>query len=537
MSEKEYQSTRIVKFIKESKIENRKTNDSYQAKMPPVRARKQRRGPKAKPIHERSLSQQQLAPIKRPERSYSQVQKIRVLTFLEHHQIPCRYSGEYRKPTIQEASAMYQIPRQTISNWVMNKKEIEKVGRNSQSRMREELGESGRVLWPELESQLYSDFIERREAGRRVRQSWFRIQSKFQFRSLYTDVSSDVFPFSNGWFRGFLSRYKISLRTITKKAQKLPAEYETLIINWLRFNRRNSQPRTEFFWEVSINRPVGRYELANICNFDERPIPYDYLQGKTYNPAGEKTIWVNESQSGWDKRQASQVWCIFADRIPRIPPMIIFRGTGTRLNAEKPHYHPGVLVEFNATAYMNHTLFERYITNHLIPALGGRPSLFALDLMGSHRTPTILDLLRRNNIVPSLIPGGCTSLIQPLDVSVNKPLKELIRDMTDERIFQLKSAADFEKWTVSDRSIMTTHCVGNAFSQFHSTKANLIATSFRKVGLSLPIDGSLAQELDIKGFTHLEIGDWRNDLRPIDDRANVEDEGHEEIEFVSSLDA
>ena len=62
-----------------------------------------------------------------------------------------------------------------------------------------------------------------------------------------------------------------------------------------------------------------------------------------------------------------------------MPPMIIFHGTGKRLRAENLHYHPGVLVEYNLTAYMNDALFEKYVTNYLIPALARRPTLFALD--------------------------------------------------------------------------------------------------------------------------------------------------------------
>ena len=89
-----------------------------------------------------------------------------------------------------------------------------------------------------------------------------------------------------------------------------------------------------------------------------------------------KTVWVKESRSGWDKRQASLVLCIFADGILRVPPMVIFHGTGQRLAAEKAKYDPGILVEFNSTAYMNDRLFEPYIREHLLPVLGGRPTLF-----------------------------------------------------------------------------------------------------------------------------------------------------------------
>jgi len=158
--------------------------------------------------------------------------------------------------------------------------------------------------------------------------------------------------------------------------------------------------------------------------------------------------------------------------------MIIFHGTGRRMGRERERYYHNVSVECNPTAYMNDNLFERYITEHLIPVLGGRPNLFALDLMGSHKTPAVLNCLRQNNITPSLIPTGCTSLLQPLDVSVNKPLKEVIQDLTDERIFKLESVDEFEKWTVSERRIMTTDTVGKAFYQFHEEKSALIRTSF-----------------------------------------------------------
>jgi len=350
-------------------------------------------------------------------------------------------------------------------------------------------------------------------------------------------VNPNIFRFSNGWFYGFLGRNKISLRSITKKATKIPADYELLVVNWLRFNRRNSQPRSGNFWDVAIKRPVGRYELSNICNLDERPIPFEYLNGtrKTYDLVGSKTIWAKESRSGWNKRQATLVLCIFANGIARVPPMVIFHGTGQRLRVEKERYHKGVLVEYNSTAYMNDILFERYITNHLIPVLGGRPTLFALDLMGSHKTPAIFDILRQNDITPSLIPGGCTSLVQPLDISVNKPLKEMLRDLTDQKIFELESMEAFERWTIGDRRVMTTECVGNAFHHFHSQKAEIIRSSFRNVGLSLPIDGSSDSMLDIKGFGNLQIGDWRQDLRTLDELADVGDTGDMEddsIEFV-----
>ena len=149
-----------------------------------IRSPKKRRGPKPKPIYERILSQRELKPIRKTERTYSQSQKLRVLIFLEHHRIPCRLLGEYRRPTQQEASDLYQIPTRTISRWVGLRSKIEGLGRDSSVRKDAGLGNTGRILWPELEEQLYRDFIERRREGRIVRQGWFRIQSQFRFREI-----------------------------------------------------------------------------------------------------------------------------------------------------------------------------------------------------------------------------------------------------------------------------------------------------------------------------------------------------------------
>lgn len=411
------------------------------------------RGPKPKMIKDRILKLEDLKPILRAECSWSQRQKIRVLVFLYHHRIPIK-SGRYRGPTQQEASEIYGVPQRTISGWVQKQTEIETL--NSRIARSPRMVNQSRCQWPELESRLYRLFLDRREQGQAIRTGWFRIHSLAIFRELFPNASYHtcvaVFRFSNGWFQGFIGRYRISLRCITKKAQGIPEDYRQRVVNWLQFNRRNSQllstdiyPNPSNWLETVLCRAVGRYDLCNICNFDETPLPFEYLSGQTYNAIGSKTVWVKESKSGWDKRKASLVLCIFADGVNRIPPMIIFHGEGTVYEKEAPDYHPGVLVEFNTTAYMNDHLFLKYIELHLLPVLGNRPSLFAIDLCSSHKTPTVLKTLRHHKIMPSLIPAGCTSLVQPLDVSINKPLKARIRDLTDEAILDCERVEDFEK--------------------------------------------------------------------------------------------
>jgi len=51
----------------------------------------------------------------------------------------------------------------------------------------------------------------------------------------------------------------------------------------------------------------------------------------------------------------------------------------------------------------------------------------ALDMFGSHKTEEVLDTMRAHDITLGIIPGGCTSLVQPLDVSINRPFKDILK--------------------------------------------------------------------------------------------------------------
>ena len=175
-----------------------------------------------------------------------------------------------------------------------------------------------------MEARLYARFSQRRKEGLVVRRIWFQLASKLAFRESYPDRDPGLqeFEFSTSWFNGFLSRWNISLRATTNKAQYVPAHYQHLIVNWLQFNRQNSQLRIgDYRYEV------GRFDLAHIANMDQTPLPFEYLTGRTYSHKGDKTIWAKSEKAGWDKRQATLVLTAFADGIGRVKPLIIFRAS------------------------------------------------------------------------------------------------------------------------------------------------------------------------------------------------------------------
>ena len=62
-----------------------------------------------------------------------------------------------------------------------------------------------------------------------------------------------------------------------------------------------------------------------------------------------------------------------------------------------------------------------------MPYVQGKPALLSLDTFSGHLTEAVKDAFDKCGTKMLVIPGGCTSVLQPLDISINKPFKSYIR--------------------------------------------------------------------------------------------------------------
>ena len=71
----------------------------------------------------------------------------------------------------------------------------------------------------------------------------------------------------------------------------------------------------------------------------------------------------------------------------------------------------------------------QWVRHHWKPHVEG-PTVLLLDQCKAQKTPSIESLLSSEcNTTSVLIPPGCTSLVQPLDVIFNAPFKHLADDL------------------------------------------------------------------------------------------------------------
>ena len=77
--------------------------------------------------------------------------------------------------------------------------------------------------------------------------------------------------------------------------------------------------------------------------------------------------------------------------------------------------------------WMDGTLMMRWINEIYLKYTGSKKSLLVMDTFSAHCSDEIISLLSKHHSRFALIPGGCTSKLQPLDVSLNKPFKQVCR--------------------------------------------------------------------------------------------------------------
>ena len=108
--------------------------------------------------------------------------------------------------------------------------------------------------------------------------------------------------------------------------------------------------------------------------------------------------------------------------------------------------------------------------------------LLVLDSYPAHRTQEVREALIERNVDVVYIPGGCTALAQPVDVSIAKPFKDDVRDtwvtwMREDGL--LTAAGNLRQPTRQD----VLSWVGRAWL---SVRPDIIVTAFKSAQFPTP---------------------------------------------------
>ena len=177
-------------------------------------------------------------------------------------------------------------------------------------------------------------------------------------------------------------------------AQKLPATLEERI--------------QAFYRQIKGETEINKFGVVG--NMDETPLYFDVVPGMVLNKKGKQSLVVVPQEI------KSDIWLLSLDSVVLLA-LAIFKGK------KHPKIHEvGVFIRVQEKAREDETMMMEWIDLVIWEqATEGRRALLILDSLSAHITMAIKQKLKEINTVPVVIPGGCTSKVQPLDMNLNKP--------------------------------------------------------------------------------------------------------------------
>jgi hypothetical protein len=303
----------------------------------------------------------------------------------------------------RETANKFEIEPKQLRDWLKNKEKLMKVAPYIQK-----LAPGSRPKYPELETELLDWFKESRSQLKVVTR--YMIQAKarsFANRAVYQDMYTNInaAKFSQKWVDGFMTRHNLVNRRKTTVAQRLPDDYVEL--------------QNSFLSYILYQRKENQYPLSLIGNMDETPLSFNLPNSTTIEQRGTKTVSI--LSTGHERSNFTVVLGCLADGT-KLPPVIIFK----LVNVPREEFPDGVIIRANAKGWMNEDEMSWWVENvwtQRASRASNPKSLLVLDAFTAHRTDTVKRRFYRKNTDIAIIPGGLTSRLQPLDVSLNKSFK------------------------------------------------------------------------------------------------------------------
>lgn len=278
------------------------------------------------------------------------------------------------------------------------------------------------------------------------------------------------FKASFGWCRRFMIRNGFSLRRRTTICQKLPADFDQKLVSFQRY--------------IMQLRKKNQYSLGQIGNADETPIYFDMPVNYTVAKKGSKQVSIKTA--GYEKQRITAMLCATADG-KKLPPYLIFKRKTVPKNEVFPK---DVIIRAQPKGWMTEELMKDWIDvvwNKRPGAMLQPKSLLVLDAFKGHTTDPVKNALKKKKSDIGIIPGGMTSQLQPLDVCLNKPVKDYIKQ-------------EYNKWLSNDDLPLTAtgkvkRASASTIAQWVSIAwkripEEMVRKSFKKCCISNNLDGS-----------------------------------------------
>ncbi|CAI7791476.1 unnamed protein product [Closterium sp. NIES-53] len=242
------------------------------------------------------------------------------------------------------------------------------------------------------------------------------------------------------------------------------------------------------FWQF-VRDARNEYAIDNryIINADQTPLWLEMPATTIVEQTGMKSVPFRSA--GYQKERVTVMLACTATG-ENLKPWVFFK----RKTLPKGDFPNDVVVGCQENGWMEATGVIQWLDEGVVPFLKpkfgvqSRSAMLVLDSYRGHLTKEVKARFAALNIVPAVIPAGCTADVQLLDMSVNKSFKASVRQQ-------------YQSWFEAD-GMNTLTPAGNIKKPppevvlqlisraWKAVPADLIKKSFLTCGISNALDGS-----------------------------------------------
>ena len=262
--------------------------------------------------------------------------------------------------------------------------------------------------FPEIDDAVFMFFQERCKTGLFVSYDLLREEAIKKARSLR--IPHSCFKASKGWVIRFMRQMGLALRRRMMICQKLPKDFEQKLLN--------------YHWYITKLRKTGNFLMGQMANTDETAIYLDMSPNYTLEQKGVKELLLKTT--GCEKLHLTVMLAATADG-RKLPPLLILK---RKTLPKSEAFLKDILVRAQEKGWMMEELILEWLKivwGRRPRAFLNQPSMLVLDAFKGHLSDSMKNQLCKMKTELVVIPGGMTSVLQPMDVSINKPFKDRLR--------------------------------------------------------------------------------------------------------------
>ena len=351
------------------------------------------------------------------------------------------------------------IPARTLQKWRKNKSNLRSIERKYLKNKKVGSGDKP-ILDPSVEIQILDWFLSVRSIGIPITDELIISRAKFVANEMNLKTNC---KFSKGWLQKFKNRYHIVQR---KGGSKIVRKNDCEISVLMDF-------------VGLVNEKINSNEYFSIINIDETGLYYDPTINFTLDIKGTERVEIKTT--GREKQRVTIILGIDLLNNIQMKPFIIFKGKTTRCLQDIP------LMESYELSYQEKAWCSDYQFIKFLSSLPKDKKILLLyDNFRGHKTEDVTKFLKTHLPLVDilLLPPNTTSIMQPLDIGINKSVKSHIRSKyTDWLIKNIDKTKGLPQLEKKDRNKLLVRWISESWSSITNV---MIKNSFNYCGYGVP---------------------------------------------------